>query len=69
MKNKANIFSLGGRAIASGGFGCVFLPPLKCKGSDRPVGKVVSKLLTTKDAEKEFNEAKEIQSMLHKPSQ
>jgi len=64
MKNKADNFSLGGRAIASGGFGCVFLPPLKCKGSDRPVGKVVSKLLTTKNAEKEFDEAKEIQSML-----
>lgn len=64
MKNKDDNFSLGGRAIASGGFGCVFLPPLKCKGDERPVGKVVSKLLTTKNAEDEFNEAKEIQSIL-----
>ena len=36
MKNKSDNFSLGGRAIASGGFGCVFLPPLKCKGETAP---------------------------------
>ena len=64
MKTEKNIFNLGGAAIASGGFGCVFLPPLKCKGVERPTGKVVSKLLTTKNAEDEFNEAKDIQTML-----
>ena len=66
MTKSKNNFSLGGAAIASGGFGCVFLPPLKCKGSVRPIGKVVSKLLTTDNAETEFNEAKEIQSILQK---
>ena len=64
MKTKKNIFNLGGQAIASGGFGCVFLPPLKCKGVERPTGKVVSKLLTTLNAADEFNEAKDIQKML-----
>ena len=64
MKTKKNIFNLGGQAIASGGFGCVFLPPLKCKGDERPTGKVVSKLLTTLNAADEFNEAKDIQTML-----
>ena len=66
MKTTKNSFNLGGQAIASGGFGCVFLPPLKCKGAERPVGKVVSKLLTNNNAKAEFNEAKEIQSILKK---
>jgi len=64
MKTKKYNFNLGGQAIASGGFGCVFLPPLKCKGDERPTGKVVSKLLTTLNAADEFNEAKDIQTML-----
>ena len=64
MKTGKNRFSLGGQAIASGGFGCVFAPPLKCKGAERPTGLVVSKLLTTDNAVDEFNEAKEIQSIL-----
>ena len=62
--NKNEYFGLGGAAIAAGGFGCIFLPPLKCKGEERPTGKVVSKLLTTRNAEKEFNEAKDIQKIL-----
>ena len=59
-----NYTSFGGEAIAAGGFGCVFLPPLKCKGEDRPVGKVVSKLLTKFNAADEFGEAKDIQKIL-----
>ena len=64
--NKKEFLGLGGAAIAAGGFGCIFFPPLKCKGEERPTGKVVSKLLTTRNAEKEFNEAKEIQMILKK---
>jgi hypothetical protein len=64
MQTRKNRFSLGGKAIACGGFGCVFSPPLKCKGVERPIGKVVSKLLTLNNADDEFNEAKEIQSIL-----
>jgi len=59
-----NYTSFGGEAIAAGGFGCVFLPPLKCKGEDRPTGKVVSKLLTKSNATSEFREAKDIQNIL-----
>ena len=59
-----NYTSFGGEAIAAGGFGCVFLPPLKCKGEDRPTGKVVSKLLTKSNATSEFREAKDIQPAL-----
>ena len=33
MKNTNNI--KGGEAIASGGFGCVFSPSLKCKGTKK----------------------------------
>ena len=62
--NKKEFLGLGGAAIAAGGFGCIFLPPLKCKGEERPTGKVVSKLLTTTNATKEFNEAKDIQSII-----
>ena len=67
MKNAKNNNKqdyLGGAAIAAGGFGCVFLPALKCKGEERPTGKVVSKLLTQINADDEFNEAKEIQQIL-----
>ena len=66
VTNKKEVLGLGGAAIAAGGFGCIFLPPLKCKGEARSTGKVVSKLLTTRNAEKEFNEAKEIQNLLKK---
>ena len=46
----------GGAAIASGGYGCVFSPPLPCeKGSISKMthfkGKTVSKLMDKYDAE------------------
>ncbi len=47
----------GGSAIASGGFGCVFNPSIKCKNKKRLTGHV-SKLLLTKYAESEINEVK-----------
>ena len=46
----------GGQAIGSGGFGCVFSPPLACKGKSRPEGNIVSKLMIDKDAIKEAKE-------------
>lgn len=44
----------GGKAIDSGGYGCVFLPSLRCENS---VGsfKSISKLMLNKDAEDEYN--------------
>lgn len=45
--------SKGGKSIASGGFGCVFLPALKCKNKTRTKG--ISKLSFLKQSEKEFD--------------
>ena len=55
----------GGKAIASGGYGCVFYPALKCK-TKKKRSSGVSKLLTKKAAQEEFNEAKEIRSVMDK---
>jgi hypothetical protein len=49
----------GGKAIASGSYGCVFYPSIKCKNKNsKSVG--VSKLMLKKDAEKEYNDILEI---------
>jgi serine/threonine protein kinase len=44
----------GGKAINSGGYGCIFKPALKCAGKTRLRGKV-SKLMTTRHSEEEYN--------------
>ncbi len=54
-----------GEVIASGGFGCVFRPALKCKGKQRDSNKV-SKLMTTKHAYDEYNDIKIIRDVLVK---
>lgn len=55
----------GGKAIAAGGYGCVFKPSLKCKGkATRQDG--VSKLLLKKDANDEILEIKRIKPQLSK---
>ena len=46
----------GGKVIAQGSYGCVFNPPLPCTGSGRPSGDMVSKLMESSDAEKEYEE-------------
>ena len=53
----------GGKVIASGGFGCVFKPSLKCKGKNRENGKI-TKLMTEKHALSEYNEIKLIKNKL-----
>jgi len=62
MKNKNYI--KGGEVIASGGFGCVFSPALKCKGSKKKDKNKISKLMTIKHAEQEYNEINEIKKQL-----
>lgn len=52
----------GGKVIASGGFGCIFSPSLKCNGSSTRRLDTVSKLMTTKHANEEF---KKIQRFKH----
>ena len=54
----------GGKAIAAGGYGCVFNPALKCKNKERIKG--VSKLLKKIEAQKEFNETKVIRPIMKK---
>ena len=57
----------GGKVIASGGFGCVFSPALKCKGAKIRRGKNrISKLLTKKHALEEYNEIQIIKKKLDK---
>ena len=47
----------GGKAIDSGGYGCVFLPSLKCSNSNNYSHdkSFISKLMVNKDAEDEYN--------------
>lgn len=57
MQNK----TYGGKAIAAGGFGCVFRPPLKCSSRQSSRGsstrkRLVSKLMTSTNASEEYNE-------------
>ena len=53
----------GGEVLASGGFGCVFKPSLKCKGKPRSKNKV-SKLMTKKHTISEYNEIMELKKKL-----
>ena len=46
-------YNKGGKAINSGGYGCVFKPPLKCTG-DSSRGDGISKLMTREHADSEF---------------
>ena len=54
----------GGKAIASGGYGCVFSPALKCESGNRHNG--ISKLLKSNAANDEFDETKHILPILKK---
>jgi hypothetical protein len=54
----------GGKAIAAGGFGCVFKPALKCKG--KPRGNGITKVLIKKYAEDEMNELSKVASTLRR---
>lgn len=54
----------GGKVIASGGFGCVFDPALKCaNASKRETGKI-SKLMTERHAAQEYDEIQKIKAKL-----
>jgi hypothetical protein len=56
-------YTKGGKVIASGGFGCVFNPPLRCKGKERQKNKV-SKLMTERHVLSEYNEINQIKKIL-----
>jgi serine/threonine protein kinase len=66
-KNKYNTKTKsikGGKVIASGGFGCVFSPALKCKGKTKREKNKISKLLTKKHATSEYQEIIDIKEKL-----
>lgn len=55
----------GGKATNSGGFGCIFKPPLKCTNSTPP-DNYISKLMTKEDAIEEFENIKQFEQILNK---
>jgi serine/threonine protein kinase len=63
-KQKNRLKSIGGKMLASGGFGCVFRPALKCVGHTNREKNKVSKLMTTKHAYEELNEIKNMKNKL-----
>jgi len=54
----------GGKVLASGGFGCVFTPALKCEGSASRGRNKVSKLMTEKHAIQEYEEINKYKKIL-----
>lgn len=62
---KKNNKTIGGKVIASGGYGCVFSPALLCKGSVKRTHNHISKLMTTKHANEEHQLINHIQQQLN----
>jgi serine/threonine protein kinase len=56
----------GGKVLASGGFGCVFSPALKCEGETKREANKISKLMSEKHATEEYNEITSIKDKLDK---
>jgi len=54
----------GGKVIASGGFGCVFSPALKCEGSKKRDKNKITKLMTERHAKDEYDEINSIKEKL-----
>jgi hypothetical protein len=50
----------GGKVLASGGYGCVFSPALKCKGESKRASNKISKLMSEKNAKHEYEEINSI---------
>jgi serine/threonine protein kinase len=57
-------YNKGGKVIASGGYGCVFDPALKCEGSTRRESNKISKLMTDKHATDEYEEINNVKGEL-----
>jgi serine/threonine protein kinase len=54
----------GGKVIASGGYGCVFNPALKCEGASKRESKKISKLMTDRHATQEYEEINSLKEKL-----
>jgi serine/threonine protein kinase len=59
-KTRKHFINRGGKVIASGGYGCVFNPSLKCQGSTNRDKHTISKLMTTRHAREEYEEINNI---------
>lgn len=59
MKNEK-----GGKVLASGGYGCVFTPALKCEGAKKREDNKISKLMTDRHATEEYEEINSIKEKL-----
>ena len=57
---------IGGKVLASGGFGCVFSPALKCEGEKKRHTNQVSKLMSEKHATQEYEEINRLKEKLDK---
>jgi serine/threonine protein kinase len=55
----------GGRVIASGGYGCIFRPALKCVSKSRPKNEI-SKLMTNKHVKEEYDDIVRFKPFLEK---
>lgn len=64
MYNNNNNNKEGGKVLASGGFGCVFTPALKCEGATSRARNKVSKLMTEKHAIQEYEEINKYKRIL-----
>jgi len=56
----------GGKVIASGGYGCVFNPSLRCEGKTKRQNNLISKLMVEKNAKEEFDEINLLKEKLNK---
>jgi len=59
-------YEKGGKVLASGGFGCVFSPALKCEGETKRAKGKISKLMSEKHATQEYEEIVSIKTKLDK---
>jgi len=68
-RKKSRKNSKGGQVVASGGFGCVFRPSLKCKNDNQNQNQnksdYITKLMKKKHAYSEFNEISKFKSILN----
>jgi len=66
IKNNKNTKNTrGGKVLASGGYGCVFKPALKCESSNKRETNKISKLMTERHAIEEYEEINSIKEKLN----
>jgi len=66
MNNNNKKDNVGGKVLASGGFGCVFSPALKCEGETKRAAGKISKLMSEKHATEEYEEINKLNEKLNK---